>query len=238
MARRARACAIYVGRLREFADAVAADGLSEVVLLGMGGSSLAPGSVSARRTAKSTQFHVLDTTHPTAISTLAESLELQRTLFLVSSKSGTTLETRCLLDYFWARVGEQGDRFAAITIRGPGFEQLARELGFREVFAGEPEIGGRFSALSLFGLVPAALRLVHLLRAARPGGRDGRELQGGRGQSGFELGLELGSWLARGQGQGGHQPEPGRVRPPGPSSCSPSRRGRKAVGSCRLRASR
>ena len=197
----------HVDRLREFADAVAADGLSEVVLLGMGGSSLAPEVL--RRTVKSTQFHVLDTTHPAAISTLAESLDLERTLFLVSSKSGTTLETRCLLDYFWARVGEQGDRFAAITDPGTGLEQLARERGFREVFAGEPEIGGRFSALSLFGLVPAALLRVDLDALLDRAVETAESCKGDEDNPGLELGLELGGGWREGKDKVVINPNPG-----------------------------
>ena len=84
-------------------------------------------------------------------------VDLERTLFLVSSKSGSTLETRSHLEYFWERTGGRGAQFAAITDPGSELEQLAHERGFRAVFAGEPEIGGRYSALSMFGIVPAAL---------------------------------------------------------------------------------
>jgi transaldolase / glucose-6-phosphate isomerase len=125
------------------------------VLLGMGGSSLAPEVF--RRTFEADGFHVLDTTHPAAVRRLADALDPERTLFLVASKSGTTLETRCHLDFFWKLAGERGEAFVAITDPGSELEVLAHEREFRAVFPGEPTIGGRYSALSVFGLVPAAL---------------------------------------------------------------------------------
>ena len=130
------------------------DGYDDVVLLGMGGSSLAPEVL--RRTFDAERFHVLDTTHPRAIRALEAQLDLERTLFVVSSKSGTTLETRSHADYFWEKTG-RGEQFVAITDPGSELEQVARSRGFRRVFAGNPEIGGRYSALSPFGVVPAAL---------------------------------------------------------------------------------
>jgi transaldolase/glucose-6-phosphate isomerase len=150
-----------VGELEGFV-AGAAGRFDAVVLLGMGGSSLAPEVL--RRTFGSELFQVLDTTHPAAVRRLADGLDPERTLFVVSSKSGTTLETRCHLDFFWERTGGRGEVFAAITDPGSELEPLARERGFRGVFAGEPTIGGRYSALSVFGMVPAALMGVDLER--------------------------------------------------------------------------
>ena len=121
------------------------------VILGMGGSSLAPEVL--RRTFGIDRLHVLDTTHPAAIRRLGEQLDLERTLFVAASKSGTTLETRCQLDYFFDRAGT----FAAVTDPGTELEELARERGFAWVVGGEPTIGGRYSALSPFGMVPAML---------------------------------------------------------------------------------
>jgi len=144
-----------VGELASFADAVAQEGLDAVVLLGMGGSSLAPEVL--RQTFGSSSLHVLDTTHPRAIRALEETIDLERTLFVSASKSGSTLETRSHTDYFWQRTGGKGERFVAITDPGSALEQLAHERRFRHVFAGEPTIGGRYSALSPFGIVPAAL---------------------------------------------------------------------------------
>jgi glucose-6-phosphate isomerase len=146
-----------VGEITEFAHEVVTE-VDDMVLLGMGGSSLAP--VVLRRWFGASRFHVLDTTHPQAIRRLADSLDLARTLFVVSSKSGTTLETRSHYDFFWER-SRRGDRFVAVTDPGSALEQLARSRGSR-VFSGEPTIGGRYSALSMFGLLPAALMSVDL----------------------------------------------------------------------------
>jgi transaldolase/glucose-6-phosphate isomerase len=150
-----------IGEVVQLASA-AAEAADDVVLLGMGGSSLAPEVL--RRAFERDRFHVLDTTHPQAVRRLADSLDLRRTLFVAASKSGTTLETRSHLDFFWERAGKKGRYFAAITDPGSELEQLAHARGFRAVFPGEPTIGGRYSALSPFGLVPAALMGVDLGR--------------------------------------------------------------------------
>jgi transaldolase/glucose-6-phosphate isomerase len=143
---------------RRFADEVAAEGLTHAVLLGMGGSSLAPevfrrvcGVAEGRL-----DLGVLDTTHPDAIAALETEIPLDRTLFVVSSKSGTTIETRSHMAYFLDRLGD-GSRFAAITDPGTPLEKAARDAGFRHVFTAPPDVGGRYSALTPFGLVPAAL---------------------------------------------------------------------------------
>ena len=129
-----------------------------VVLCGMGGSSLAPEVL--RRTFGSARGHpslvVLDSTDPRAVAAAAAG-DLTRTLFLVSSKSGTTLETDCFFRYFWERARGRGDQFVAITDPDTPLARLARESGFRQAFLNPPDIGGRYSALSYFGLVPAAL---------------------------------------------------------------------------------
>src|SRR5690242_6143466 len=127
------------------------------------------------------RFHVLDTTHPRAIRALEEKLDLERTFFVSSSKSGTTLETRSHTDYFWEKAGKRGQMFAAVTDPGSELEHLARERGFRAVFAGEPSIGGRYSALSPFGIVPAVLmgvdaaRLLESAQEMRESCRTGRD---------------------------------------------------------------
>jgi transaldolase/glucose-6-phosphate isomerase len=150
-------------RVRAFALDVTAEGIEHVVVLGMGGSSLAPdvfqatfGSAPGFPT-----LSVLDSTHPDAVRSLERRIRLDRTLFLISSKSGTTLESLSLFRYFWARVGatasEPGARFVAITDPGTPLETLARERRFRQVFEAPPDVGGRYSALSVFGTVPAAL---------------------------------------------------------------------------------
>jgi transaldolase / glucose-6-phosphate isomerase len=144
--------------LRRFAEEVAADGLTHAVLLGMGGSSLAP-EVFRRvfGVAESMlDLGVLDTTHPNAVAALDSEVPLDRALFVVSSKSGTTVETRSHMAYFLERAGD-GSRFVAITDPGTLLEAAAREAGFRRVFPASPDVGGRYSALTAFGLLPAAL---------------------------------------------------------------------------------
>jgi transaldolase/glucose-6-phosphate isomerase len=163
----------------------------------MGGSSLAPEVV--RQTFGVDRFHVLDTTHPQAIRALEEKLDLERTFFVSSSKSGTTLETRSHTDYFWEKAGKRGDLFGAVTDPGSELERLARERGFRAVFAGEPSIGGRYSALSPFGIVPAVLmgidveRLLDSAREMREASRSGDD------NPGYELGRQLGEGWREGR---------------------------------------
>jgi hypothetical protein len=137
---------------------VAGDGFQHVVLLGMGGSSLAPEVIHATFGAAAgfPTLHVLDTTDPASIIALESSVDLGRTLFLVASKSGGTIETLSHFGYFHAKV-PRGEQFVAITDPGSNLEALGREHGFRRVFLNPPDIGGRYSALSYFGLVPAAL---------------------------------------------------------------------------------
>ncbi|MDP1819830.1 MAG: hypothetical protein Q8K58_08070 [Acidimicrobiales bacterium] len=135
-----------------------ADGIDHVLVMGMGGSSLFP-EVLARTFPQASgrpALHVLDTTHPGALARVAAECPPERTLYLASSKSGSTIETRSHLEWAWAAVGGQG-RFAVITDGGSELERLARERGFAEVFVNRSDIGGRYSALSLFGIVPALL---------------------------------------------------------------------------------
>ena len=148
--------------IKAFAEDARAD-TDRVVLLGMGGSSLAP-EVYAN-TFGSAPGHpsltVLDSTHPEAVRAVSASLDPARTLFLVASKSGGTIETLSLFRHFWGMVSgvhdRPGDRFVALTDPGSGLEALAGERRFRRVFATPPDVGGRYSALTPFGLVPAAL---------------------------------------------------------------------------------
>ncbi|MGH2635544.1 MAG: glucose-6-phosphate isomerase, partial [Actinomycetota bacterium] len=145
------------GELEAFAHRAFDDGFATAVLLGMGGSSLAP-EVFGRTfgTAPGAlELLVLDTTHPAAVERVTGELP-PATLFVVASKSGTTTETLSHLAHFWERSPD-GARFVAITDPGTPLETLARERGFRSVFVNPENIGGRYSALSLFGLVPAAL---------------------------------------------------------------------------------
>jgi transaldolase / glucose-6-phosphate isomerase len=189
-----RRMAERVGELVAFADGVADEGLDAVVLLGMGGSSLAPEVI--RRTFRVESFHVLDTTHPQAIRSLERTIDLERTLFVTSSKSGSTLETRSHADYFWEKTGQRGALFVAVTDPGSELEKTAHERGFRHVFPGEPTIGGRYSALSPFGIVPAALMGVDIARLLANADRMAEICRLGDGNPGYELGRQFGTgWL-------------------------------------------
>ena len=166
-----------------------------VVLLGMGGSSLAPEVI--RRTFASDRLRVLDTTHPAAIRRVEAELSLERTVFVAASKSGTTLETRTQLDYFWDRANGAWDRFLAITDPGTPLERVAADRGFLDVVTGEPSIGGRYSALSVFGMLPAALIGVDVLRLLERAVEMRDACRYEDGNPGLELGLELGDgWRA------------------------------------------
>lgn len=161
-----RASADRLGDAERFAEEVRAAGYDRAVLLGMGGSSLAPevfGSVFAghETRAGALPLTVLDSTHPAAVRAVERACDPVRTLFLVASKSGTTVETLSLFRWFWHRIDargeEPGPHFVAITDPGSPLEELAAERGFRRTFGAPPDVGGRFSALSEFGLVPAVL---------------------------------------------------------------------------------
>ncbi len=156
--------------LDRFARETRAQGIAHVVLLGMGGSSLGPEVLgrclaASRPDANPTfpELIVLDSTIPARIRTVAGSIDPARTLFLVSSKSGTTIEPNMLYRYFRRIVEDAvgperaGNSFVAITDAGTPLDELARQDRFRRVFRNPPDIGGRYSVLSLFGLVPAAL---------------------------------------------------------------------------------
>ena len=173
------------------------DEVDDVVLCGMGGSSLAPEVL--RRSFEVDWFHVLDTTHPQAIRALEEKLDLERTFFVSSSKSGTTLETRSHTDYFWEKTRKKAEMFCAVTDPGSELERLARERGFRAVFAGEPSIGGRYSALSPFGIVPAVLMGVDASRLLERAREMREACRSGEGNPGYELGSRFGSGWQEGR---------------------------------------
>jgi hypothetical protein len=141
-----------------------------------------------RRTFRQETFHVLDTTHPSAIRELEATLDVSRTLFLSASKSGSTLETRSHTDYFHAK----GGLWAAITDPGSELERYAREHEFDAVFAGEPTIGGRYSALSAFGMVPASLMGIDVARFLDRAQEMAEACRLADGNPGLELGLSLG----------------------------------------------
>lgn len=130
-----------------------------VVLLGMGGSSLAPKvfNWSFDVQAGYPLLQVLDTTDPAQILNVEQTLDLSRTLFIVSSKSGDTIETLSLFKYFFEKTAHNGAQFMAITDKNSSLDRLAQQHHFRDIFINPSDIGGRYSALSYFGLVPAAL---------------------------------------------------------------------------------
>ncbi len=144
--------------LRAFRREVIADGMKWVVLLGMGGSSLAPEVMRATlgRAEDGPELIVLDSTDPVQIGQVEARIDPDHTLFIVASKSGGTIETRSHFDYFWEKL-PNGLHYAVITDPGSALEQLGRERKVRRTFLNPAGIGGRYSALSLFGLVPAAL---------------------------------------------------------------------------------
>jgi transaldolase/glucose-6-phosphate isomerase len=143
-----------------FAHGLAAEGYRDAVLLGMGGSSLAPEVLrrSFGRVKGALALHVLDSTDAGAILDVEAKLDLEHTIFIVSTKSGGTIETLSLARYFESRLGgDAGEQFIAITDPGSSLVELADQHGWRCVFLADPNIGGRYSALSHFGMVPAAL---------------------------------------------------------------------------------
>ncbi|MCB9450905.1 MAG: bifunctional transaldolase/phosoglucose isomerase [Anaerolineaceae bacterium] len=146
-------------RLKALQDSVKDSDISHVVLLGMGGSSLAPEVLyqTFGRQPGFPEFLMLDSTNPASVLAVEDAIDPQHALFLVSSKSGGTIETLSFFRHFYEMTGECGEQFIAITDPGSGLESLATEKQFRDTFLNPADIGGRYSALSYFGLVPAAL---------------------------------------------------------------------------------
>ena len=192
-----------------FAREIRKAGYEQALLLGMGGSSLAPEVFSRVFGIKKGYLavDVLDSTDPEAVLGTAEKLSWEKTIVIASSKSGTTLETASLLNFFYTRalgvLGREraGAHFAAITDPGTPLEKIARELSFRRIFSGNEDIGGRFSVLSAFGLVPAALLGMDIPRfldcARQAAGECGTSKA--RENPGARLGLWLGIMAAAGR---------------------------------------
>lgn len=153
--------------IRELVDGLRADGIADVVLVGMGGSSLAPevfGQVLGSA-AGHPRLHVLDSTSPARIRSVTDSVDPARTCVVIASKSGTTIEVRTLREHFrevLGRAGRPEERLVAITDPETPLAAMSTGEGWRHVFRNPPDIGGRFSALSLFGLVPAGILGVNL----------------------------------------------------------------------------
>jgi hypothetical protein len=179
-----------VPELRAWSESLEAD---DIVLLGMGGSSLAPEVLG--RWFDAEQLHVLDTTHPVAIRRLVDGVDLARTLVIASSKSGTTLETRSHLDFF---VERGASTVVVVTDPGSELEQLATSRGWR-IFHGEPTIGGRYSALSPFGLVPAAAAGIDVERLLDTAEAMHDACRVAEDNPGLELGLALGEGWEEGR---------------------------------------
>ncbi|HKH01751.1 MAG TPA: bifunctional transaldolase/phosoglucose isomerase, partial [Bradyrhizobium sp.] len=187
----------------DFAQRVKGQNFSDAVVLGMGGSSLGP-EVLANTFARKPGFpklHVLDSTDPAQVRKLQASINIARTLFIVSSKSGGTTEPNVMKDYFFAGVSKAigadkaGHRFIAVTDPGSSLEKVATKQGFARIFHGDPTIGGRYSVLSPFGLVPAATAginvrslITHALSMVRSCGPDVPPHE----NPGVQLGLAIG----------------------------------------------
>lgn len=149
-----------IQKYRDLRQAIESAGFTDILLMGMGGSSLCPEVLAI--TFGNTNFHILDSTVPAQVKAVEDKLDLAKTLFIVASKSGSTLEPNCFKQYFFERVAENvgrenvGKQFIAITDPGSKMQEVAEADGFRHIFFGKPEIGGRFSAMSAFGMTAAA----------------------------------------------------------------------------------
>ena len=189
--------------LESFAEEAVRDGYTDAVLLGMGGSSLAPEvlrrSFGGRQHGR-LRLHVLDSTDPGAVLAQERAVDLETTIFIVSTKSGGTIETISLFEHFWSErpVGLQ---YVAITDPGSSLEALAAEHGFRRTFLNDPDVGGRYSALTYFGLVPAALMGVDLASMLEGAGvaAEACHAYSSEGNSGLWLGVSLAALAIQGR---------------------------------------
>jgi transaldolase/glucose-6-phosphate isomerase len=197
------AAAADIADYEDYAQRVKGQGFTDAVVLGMGGSSLGP-EVLAETFARKSGFpklRVLDSTDPAQVRAMESAVDLSKTLFIVSSKSGGTTEPNVMKDYFFARVSKAvgadkaGHRFIAVTDPGSSLEKVATKQGFARIFHGDPTIGGRYSVLSPFGLVPAATAgidistlLKHTLSMVRSCGPDVPPHE----NPGVQLGLAMG----------------------------------------------
>jgi transaldolase/glucose-6-phosphate isomerase len=193
-----------VDELEQLVRDCRSEGITDAVLLGMGGSSLAP-EVFRRSfgdRGSGLRLHVLDSTDPGAVLTTEREVNIDTTLFIVSSKSGGTIETMSHFRYFHEKTGGRGDRFIAITDPGSPLSELAEENGFRRTFLNDPNIGGRYSALSYFGIVPAALMGVDvraLLERSQVAEQACQSYDSSSSNSGLWLGLAIGELALQGR---------------------------------------
>jgi glucose-6-phosphate isomerase len=190
----------HLDTYRSFAEGLRAEGYRDAVVLGMGGSSLAPEVFrqSYGKLDNGLTLHVLDSTHPTQVREVLNRIELDRALMIVSSKSGGTIEPMSMFKAFNARQGD-GSHFAAVTDPGTSLEGLASKHGFRQVFHGDPDIGGRYSALSPFGLVPAAAAGIDLQPVLDAAIGAAEECRSENGNGGLWLGCALGELAHQGR---------------------------------------
>lgn len=190
--------------LEAFVQECVAAGFTDTLLLGMGGSSLAPEVLRrsfGERQHGCLRLHVLDSTDPGAVLAQERALDLEKTLFLVSTKSGGTIETISLFEHFWS-LRPHGGQFVAITDPGSSLEALAAERDFRRTFLNDPDVGGRYSALTFFGLVPAALMGVdveRLLDGAGVAAEACTAYHSSEGNSGLWLGAAMAALAAEGR---------------------------------------
>ena len=186
--------------IEAFADEVRADGITDVVLLGMGGSSLAPEvfRLSFAAPAGAPTLHVLDSTEPLMVQRVTDAIDPATALFIVSSKSGGTIEPNALLAHFRA-LQPDASHFVAVTDPGTSMNELAEREGFRRIFFGDPEIGGRYSALSAFGIVPAALAGADVRAVLEGALVAAQNCQLPDGNSGLWLGAALGELALQGR---------------------------------------
>lgn len=199
----------HVDALTSLSAMTRREGIRDVVLLGMGGSSLGPEVFRASFGSQpgAPRVWVLDSTVPGWVRLVTKSIHPARAIFLVASKSGGTIEVMSLFAHFWKLVAETkgnrgGQHFIAITDPGTGLERMAKEHGFRQTFSNPPDIGGRYSVLSLFGLVPAALLGLNISRLLeRAGKMAGRchEARSVEDNPGAYLGLAMGALAKAGR---------------------------------------
>ena len=191
-----------LGAIRALSEELAKDGVRHVAGLGMGDSSLCVETIGRclPLAAGKPRLHVLDSTHPDAVRALEKELDQDRTVIIVASKSGSTIEPNVMFDYFWGVMGPRagakaGRHFVAITDPGSSLEKLSRERGFRKTFLNPSDVGGRFSALTLFGMVPALLGGADagaLLERARAAAKACSPQTATRDNPGLRLGAALG----------------------------------------------
>jgi glucose-6-phosphate isomerase len=189
-----------ISEIAAFVESIKKEGFTNALLMGMGGSSLAPEVFRLTFGVRKgfLDLAVLDSTHPEAVKEFGDKLKIDNTLFIVSTKSGGTIETISFMKFFYTKAVKElgkvkaGNHFIAITDPGSGLESMAKDLNFRKIFLNDSDIGGRFSALSLFGMVPAALVGVDLDKFIESAGAMLDDCVDNKNNPAAELGVILG----------------------------------------------